>query len=122
MSSDQLLESGGLSDSLSYSGPAKAVLSLNSSPSQLCSCVGDCSCNPGTVGTPLVPRRARPGYGSCSPENSREQSLRCHCHVVEAPKKVDKTARNKLLIACAIALVFTIGEAAGRTHSSLTHS
>ena len=51
------------------------------------------------------------------------KSLRCHCHVVEAPRKADTTARNKLLIACAIALLFTIGEAAvGLTHTLGIHS
>ena len=120
MSTSHLLESG----ESSYSVPAKAVLSLNSPSPSSCQCVGDeCSCTSGTVlSTPLLPRRA--SYGSCRPasgSNEPHQSLRCHCHV-EAPKKVDKTARNKLLIACGIALVFTIGEAVGEPHSlSLTH-
>ena len=49
-----------------------------------------------------------PGRG----EKNGEQSANCQCHDVQK-KPTNKTARNKLLIACAIALVFTIGEAAG---------
>ena len=42
-----------------------------------------------------------------------QRSLLCQCHVVEK-KATSKTARNKLLFACVIALVFTVGEAVGK--------
>ena len=55
------------------------------------------------------------GYGTISEARSEveQKSLRCHCHVKTPVNRMDKTARNKLLLACVIALFFTIGEAAG---------
>lgn len=88
-------------------------LSLNNSPDSKCNCTGPkCCCNGGhgLISTSHPVRHAAAGYGTIQ---SSSPSLRCHCHVVDKPSRVDKTARNKLLIACGIALLFTIGEATG---------
>ena len=37
--------------------------------------------------------------------------IRCDCH--ESPKPADRTARNKLMIACVVVLLFLIGEVIG---------
>ena len=95
-----------------FGGSSSEAVNFNLPPSQCVTCY--CAANKCVC---LKKKSTRSGYGTVRNPNREEQSLRCHCHVVEAPSKTDKTARNKLLIACGIALVFTIGEAVGEPHS-----
>ena len=44
--------------------------------------------------------------------NSLEDAIRCGCHV-HVPDVTSKKARNKLIIACILALLFMIGEIVG---------
>lgn len=50
-----------------------------------------------------------------SPSSSLEETVRCGCHVTVEDKTPTK-ARNKLILACLIALFFMIGEVIGKLH------
>ena len=87
-----------------------------------CSCKSsECRCdwrNDSQTLARITTAESASGYGTISEARSEmeQKSLRCHCHVKTPANRMDKTARNKLLLACVIALFFTIGEAAGIIH------
>ena len=78
-----------------------------------------------SASTPLMCKK-QPGYGASanqitsSDENSDDvqQSIRCVCHQPKQSVSDDgessKRARNKLIIACIIALAFTVAEVLGK--------
>ena len=68
--------------------------------------------------TPLIasPTSVTSDTSSTGVRNRRQvlglpDSVRCDCH--EPPKPADKASRNRLMIACAVVLVFMIGEVVG---------
>jgi len=64
--------------------------------------------NPRVVeGPSTVVRRRRNVVGT----KAEPKQIRCDCH--EQPKPTDTAARNRLMVACAIVLVFMIGEVVG---------
>ena len=99
--------------------------SINTHPVTICVCQpSECVCAtckrccPGnfpssvTRNSELPLNHERAGsYGSISPPP--EDAKHCHCHEVEPKSAASKTARNKLIAACLIALLFMTGEAVG---------
>ena len=63
----------------------------------------------GENGTSQIKRRGKGQNTSELPE-----SVRCDCH--EPPKPADKGARNRLIVACIIVLIFMIGEIIGNVN------
>lgn len=87
-------------------------------PSSECVCVECKRCCPNAFPASddklLAKHTGVSSYGTISPAiTSPQQSIRCQCHVVETKSTSNKTARNKLILACLIALLFVTGEAVG---------
>ena len=68
-------------------------------------------CNPRTVLDEGPPRLVQRRQNSPLVPKVETNQIRCDCH--EPPKPADKAARNKLMIACVVVLLFMIGEVIG---------